>query len=51
MPIEALVALPVRENIGRFKYVEEADVDRVFEETENLLNSQLRDELARKEDF
>ena len=51
VPIEALVALPVRENIGRFKYVEEADVDRVFEETENLLNSQLRDELARKEDF
>ena len=51
VPIEALVALPVRENIGRFKYVEEADVDRVFEETENLLNSQLRDELGRKEDF
>ena len=49
--IDRLVALPVRENIGRFKYVEEADVEAVFQETEELLDSQLRDELGRKEDF
>ena len=51
MPIERLVSLPVRENIGRFKYVEEADVESVFQETEELLKGQLRDELGRKEDF
>ena len=49
--IDRLVALPVRENIGRYKYTEEADVDRVFEETEEMLNSQIREELGRKEDF
>ena len=49
--IDRLVALPVRENIGRYKYTEEADVDRVFEETEEMLNSQIREELSRKEDF
>ena len=51
VPIERLVSLPVRENIGRFKYVEEADVESVFQETEELLKGQLRDELGRKEDF
>ena len=49
--IDRLVALPVREDIGRYKYTEEADVDRVFEETEEMLNSQIREELGRKEDF
>ena len=51
VPIERLVSLPVRESIGRFKYVEEADVESVFQETEELLKGQLRDELGRKEDF
>ncbi len=51
VPIERLVSLPVRENIGRFKYVEEADVESVFQETEELLKGQLRDELGRKEDL
>ena len=51
VPIERLVSLPVRENIGRFKYVEEAFVESVFQETEELLKGQLRDELGRKEDF
>ena len=49
--IERLVSLPVRENIGRYKYTEEADVERVFSETEEQLESQIRDELSRKEDF
>ena len=41
----------MRENIGRYKYTEEADVERVFSETEEQLESQIRDELSRKEDF
>ena len=49
--IERLVALPVRENIGRFKYVDEAEVEEAFQKTETLLDDQLRDELGRKEDF
>ena len=49
--IERLVALPVRENIGRFKYVDEAEVEEAFRKTETLLDDQLRDELGRKEDF
>ena len=49
--IERLVALPVRENIGRFKYVDEAEVEEAFRKTETLLDDQLRNELGRKEDF
>lgn len=49
--IERLVALPVRENIGRFKYVDEAEVEEAFRKTETLLDDQLRDELGRKEDY
>ena len=49
--IERLVALPVRENIGRFKYVDEAEVVEAFRKSETLLDDQLRDELGRKEDF
>lgn len=49
--IDRLVSLPVRENIGRFKYVDETEVEEMFKKTEELLNSQLREELARKEDF
>ena len=49
--IDRLVSLPVRENIGRFKYVDETEVEEMFKKTEELLNSQLREELARKEVF
>ena len=49
--IERLVALPVRENIGRFKYVDEAEVEEAFRKTETLLAVQLRDVLGRKVDF
>ena len=48
--IEKLAALPVRENIGRYKYVNEAEAETVFARTEGLLEEQLREELRRKED-
>ena len=36
-PIEALVSLPVREKIGRFKYVREEDIDAEYESVTNQL--------------
>lgn len=41
-PFGGLVSMPVREVIGRFKYVEEASVDSAFEEA----MQQLQDEIA-----
>ncbi|HJC23536.1 MAG TPA: V-type ATP synthase subunit A [Candidatus Eisenbergiella merdavium] len=49
--IDRLAALPVRENIGRYKYVSEAEAAAVFDQTEGLLDSQIAVELSRKEDF
>jgi V/A-type H+-transporting ATPase subunit A len=39
--IETLSALPSRENIGRFKYVEEKDVDTEEKEVEKLLENDI----------
>ncbi len=49
--IEKLVGLPVREQIGRFKYTDEQDLDAVFQQTEEQLAAQIQEELSRKEDF
>ena len=49
--IERLVGLPVREAIGRFKYTEEADLDKVYEDVIKTLKSEINSELSRKEDF
>ena len=49
--IEPLVNLPVRENIGRFKYTEEKDLDSAFRKVEDMLAEQIKEELSRKEDF
>lgn len=46
-PFNGLAAMPVRETIGRFKYVEEASVDTAFEETMNELKTEIED-LIRK---
>lgn len=48
--IEALVALPVRERIGRFKYLPEDEIAREYDEIVLELNKQI-ETLARKEDF
>ena len=41
MNIERLVGLPVREAIGRFKYTEEADLDKVYEDVIKTLSQRL----------
>ena len=49
--IERLVNLPVREAIGRFKYTEEADLNKVYADVIGTLESEINSELSRKEDF
>lgn len=49
--INDIVALPVREAIGRFKYVEEKDVDAQFKQVSDKLASELRLAAAKKEEF
>jgi V/A-type H+-transporting ATPase subunit A len=49
--IEELVALPVRESIGRFKYVLEENVDEEYAKVCSELDSQLKLAAARKEDY
>lgn len=47
-PFKALASLPVRENIGRFKYTEEKDVDRTYEETLKMLKDEVSDLISRE---
>ncbi len=49
--IEEIVALPVRESIGRFKYVHEEDVDKEYAAVCTELDSQIKLACARKEDY
>ena len=49
--VNKLVALPVREAIGRFKYTAESDIDKRFNEIEHDLTSQADDVAAAKEDI
>ena len=48
--IEMLVNLPVRERIGRYKYVPEDKVRDEFESIKALLDSEIKDALERSED-
>lgn len=48
--IELLVNLPVRETIGRYKYVEEAKIDEEFTSIEAKLDSDIKDVLERSDD-
>ena len=47
---EMLVNLPVRERIGRYKYVPEDKVRDEFESIKALLDSEIKDVLERSED-
>ncbi|NLC19290.1 MAG: V-type ATP synthase subunit A [Clostridiales bacterium] len=47
--IDKLVKLPVRESIGRFKYVDKDRIDTVFEETIKELNKELDNLLVKEE--
>ncbi len=49
--IEELAALPVREAIGRFKYVAEEDIKSEYEKTSNALATQVKKALEMKEEF
>ena len=51
VPIEALVALPVRENIGRFKYVGEENLKREYDSIFNELKAEADELLQTKEVF
>jgi len=46
-PLNGLVSMPVREVIGRFKYIEEASVDTAFEETMAQLQSEVADLISK----
>lgn len=48
--IELLVNMPVRETIGRYKYVEESKIDEEFTSIEAKLNSDIKDVLERSDD-
>jgi V/A-type H+-transporting ATPase subunit A len=48
--VEDLVKLPVRERIGRFKYLSNDKIDEEYKEINDLLSKEI-DELAQKEDF
>ncbi|MBR4628146.1 MAG: V-type ATP synthase subunit A [Ruminococcus sp.] len=48
--IEEISGLPVREKIGRFKYVPEADTDREFSAVSVEISSELDDLLRREKD-
>ncbi|MCR4616275.1 MAG: V-type ATP synthase subunit A [Clostridiales bacterium] len=49
--IELLVKMAVRESIGRFKYVEESNIEKEFENIELRLDTEIDEVLAAKEDF
>lgn len=49
--IEDVVALPVREAIGRFKYIVEDEIDMQFEKISAQLESELTLALSKKEDY
>ena len=48
--IEMLVNMPVRETIGRFKYVEEAKIEEEFDSIEARLDNNIKDVLERSDD-
>ena len=49
VPIDVLVSLPVRERIGRFKYVKEDDIDTEYEEILKQLHKELNAQLKKEE--
>ena len=50
-PVNGLVSLPVREQIGRFKYTPVDEVAAEFDKITTELTKEIQDLLSRKEDF
>ena len=48
--IDKLAAIPGREDVGRFKYVQEKDIETEFERVSDLLEGQIDAVIAEKED-
>lgn len=48
--IKDVISIPVRENIGRFKYVKEEDLDSTFAKIQSDLITQLSDAITKEED-
>ncbi len=48
--IEDIVALPVRESIGRFKYIEEKNTSKEYKKVLTVLDEQLKAALVKEED-
>ncbi len=49
--IKDIIDLPVREAIGRFKYIKEDDIDAEYAKIDARLNSELADALNKEEDY
>ena len=49
--IERLVAIPVREAIGRFKYVKEENIDSEYKQILERLSKEIADVINAKEEF
>lgn len=49
--IEVLATLPVRENIGRFKYVKESDIDKEFEKVHQALVREVSQSVRKGEEL
>ena len=49
--IEDIVNLPVRESIGRFKYIHEDNIDDEYAAVSAALKKQLKNAVDSKEDF
>ncbi len=49
--IKDLIDIPVRETIGRFKYVEEAAIDENFNKIMETLDREIGDALSKGEDY
>lgn len=49
--VEKLAALPVREAIGRFKYIHEGEIDAHFAEICDCLNKEIKEACESKEDL
>ena len=47
---EMLINMSVRERVGRFKYEDEANIDREFEAISTMLEKEIKDVLERSED-
>ncbi len=49
--IEKLVSIPARESIGRFKYVEEKNIEEEYKKVSFLISAQIKEAVEAKEEF